>query len=321
MVQTTWPNPLALNERKRRSPMTEFDQLSTEQARPGFDDLDLRSTLDLVLLMNDDDAAVAGAVRRAAEQIAAAVDAIAARLEGGGRFISIGAGTAGRVAALDAVECAPTFGVDPGVFVAILAGGPAAFLDANEGDEDDGGAAVAALAAAGLTARDVVVSISASGRTPYAVEAARHAREVGALVVGVVCNADAELSRVADIAIETPVGPEFVTGSTRLKSGTAQKLVLNMLSTLVMVRLGRTYGSWMVGVQATNAKLRARARRILVEATGLEAAEVAGLLADAGGDLRTALVMALASVDADEARSRLAASGGRVRAAVYATPR
>jgi len=301
--------------------MSEFDQLSTEQARPGFGDLDLRSTLDLVLLMNDDDAAVAGAVRQAAGQIAAAVDAIAARLETGGRFISIGAGTAGRIAALDAVECGPTFGVDPDLFVAILAGGAAAFLDAAEGDEDDGGAAVAALTATGLSARDAVVSVSASGRTPYAVEAARYAREVGALAVGVVCNEDAELSRVADIAIETPVGPEFITGSTRLKSGTAQKLVLNMLSTLVMVRLGRTYGSWMVGVQANNAKLRARARRILMEAAGLDLGEATGLLADADGDLRTALVMALARVDATEARSRLEANGGRVRAAVYATPR
>jgi N-acetylmuramic acid 6-phosphate etherase len=304
-----------------RSPMTEFDRLSTEQARPGFDDLDLRSTVDLVLLMNDDDAEVARAVRSAATQIAAAVDAIAARLEGGGRFVSIGAGTAGRIAALDAVECGPTFGVDPDLFVPILAGGPPAFLDALEGDEDDGDAAVAALRSAGVTAADAVVSISASGRTPYAVEAARYARDVGALVVGVVCNEATELSRAADITIETPVGPEFITGSTRLKSGTAQKLVLNMLSTLVMVRLGRTYGSWMVGVQASNAKLRARARRILVEAAGLDGAEATRLLASAGGDLRTALVMALGQVDADEARRRLVRSGGRVRAAVYATPR
>lgn len=299
---------------------SEFDRLLTERARPGYEDLDLRPTLELVKLMNDDDAAVAGAVRSAAMQIAAAVDAIAARLEAGGRLISIGAGTAGRIAALDAVECGPTFDIAPDRFVAILAGAPAAFVDAAEGDEDNGDAAVTALDALGVTATDAVVSVSASGRTPYAVAAAKHARAVGALVVGVSCNEGAQLSREADIAIETPVGPEFITGSTRLKSGTAQKLVLNTLSTLVMVRFGRTYGSWMVGVQATNDKLRARAQRILCEVTGLPDSAAPAALAAAGGDLRTAIVMSLAGVDAEEARRRLAASGGRLRAALAEPP-
>jgi N-acetylmuramic acid 6-phosphate etherase len=298
--------------------MSEFDRLSTEQPPPGRADLDLRTTLDLVLLMNDDDAAVAGAVRAAASPIAAAVDAVADRLGSGGRLITVGAGTAGRVAALDAVECPPTFGVDPGIFVAILAGAPAAFTDASEGDEDDGDAAVNALAALLVSPQDAVVAVSASGRTPYAVAAARHARAAGALVVAVVNNEGSELARSADIAIEVLVGPEFIAGSTRLKSGTAQKLVLNMLSTLAMVRLGRTYGSWMVGVQANNDKLRARARRILTDVTGLGAEEATARLADADGDLRTALVMVLAAVDADEARRRLAATDGRVRAAVDA---
>lgn len=290
--------------------------LATEQSRTGFADLDTRPTLELVHLINDDDALVSAAVRSAAGQLARAVDAITERLETGGRLLYIGAGTAGRIAALDAVECGPTFGVDPQTIVAIVAGGDAAFSNALEGDEDDPLAAVTALDARSLSAADALVSISASGRTPYAIAAARHARSIGALTIGVACNSGAELSREVDIAIETPVGPEFIAGSTRLKSGSAQKLVCNTLSTLVMVRLGRTYGAWMVGVQANNDKLRARARRILVEAAGVGEDVAAELLEQSGGDTRVALVMTLAGVPAGEAADRLAAAGGRVRAAL-----
>lgn len=312
MIQTTW-----ITTRHGRTMSDDLTRLATEQVQPGFADLDMRPTLELVQLMNDADASVALVVRSAAGQIAAAVDGIAARLADGGRLVYAGAGTAGRIAAVDAIECGPTFGIGPDVVVAIVAGGGAAFLDAREGDEDDPAAAVSALESLGLCAADALVSISASGRTPYAVGAARHARSVGALAVGVVCNTGAELSGEVDIAIEVPVGPEFIAGSTRLKSGTAQKLVLNMLSTLVMVRLGRTYGGWMVGVQGDNNKLRARARRILVEAAGVTDAAADTLLENAAGDTRVALVMSLAGVSAEQAVSRLAAAGGRVRDALH----
>jgi N-acetylmuramic acid 6-phosphate etherase len=293
-------------------------RLATEHSRHDFVDLDQRSTLELVQLMNELDATVAGAVGAAATSIAGAVDAIAERLAGGGRLIYVGAGTAGRLAAMDAVECGPTFGIDRGTVIAIVAGGAAAFSDALEGDEDDEQAAEAALTAQRVSGHDVVVSISASGRTPFAIGAARYARSVGAFAIGISCNVEAELSHEVDAAIEIGVGPEFIAGSTRLKSGTAQKLVLNMLSTLAMVRLGRTYGNWMVGVQANNEKLRARARRILVEATGLSESAAAGMLTHTDHDVRVALVMALTGADIDEARSRLAATGGAVRAALTA---
>jgi N-acetylmuramic acid 6-phosphate etherase len=293
-------------------------RLATEHARPDFVDLDQRPTFELVQLMNDADASVAGSVRGASAAIAEAVDGIAARLASGGRLIYVGAGTAGRVAALDAVECGPTFGIDPDTIVAIIAGGPAAFVDALEGDEDDAQSGARELAARGVAALDAVVCISASGRTPFAIAAAKLARATGALAVGVSCNVQAGLSAEVDIAIEVDVGAEFIAGSTRLKCGTAQKLVLNMLSTLSMVRLGRTYGNWMVGVQANNDKLRARARRILVEATGMDDAAAAELLERTDHDVRTALVMALTGVDINEARSRLAATGGAIRAALTA---
>jgi N-acetylmuramic acid 6-phosphate etherase len=294
----------------------DLGRLSTEQAQPGFEDLDTRGTLELVELMNDYDTTVAATVRAASGAIAQAVDAIAAKLAAGGRLVYVGAGSAGRIAALDAVECAPTFGVARETVVAVVAGGDAAFTDPDEGDEDDPAGATAALDSLQLSPADAVVSISASGRTPYAISAARYARSRGALVVGVVCNVGVPLSREVDIAIETPVGHEFIAGSTRLKSGTAQKLVCNTISTLVMVRLGRTYGGWMVGVQASNTKLRARARRILVEAAGLSDEQAGLLLEQTAGDTRVALVMTLAGVPAGEAVTRLAASGGRVRDAL-----
>ena len=292
--------------------------LATEAARAGREDLDTRGTLELVTLMNDEDAAVSGCVRAASAAIAEAVDAVAARLAGGGRLIYLGAGTAGRIAALDAVECGPTFGIEPGTVIAVVAGGDAALKDAREGDEDDSAAAVASLQSLDLSAKDALVAVSASGRTPYALEAARYARTVGALAVGLSCNAGSALSAEVDIAIETPVGPEFIAGSTRLKSGTAQKLVCNTLSTLVMVRLGRTYGAWMVGVQANNEKLRVRGRRILVEAAGIPETEAEVLLDLAGGDTRVALVMSLGGVSTEVALRRLNAARGRVRDAINA---
>jgi N-acetylmuramic acid 6-phosphate etherase len=281
--------------------MTRFGHLSTETARAERAEIDRLATADLVRLMNEDDAAVPGAVADAAPQIARAVDAIAERLARGGRLIYTGAGTAGRIGVLDASECRPTFNCDQ--VIGILAGGPGAVSQATESAEDDYDAGALDLPA--LTARDAVVGISASGRTPYVLGAIEQARRAGALTVGLACNRPSELSGVVEIAIEVVVGPEFIAGSTRLKAGTAQKLVLNMLSTLTMVRLGKTYGNLMVDVRVTNAKLRDRATRIVEQVSGATRDEAAAALQAAGDEARVAIVMLRAGVGADEARERL----------------
>ncbi|MDX6207448.1 MAG: N-acetylmuramic acid 6-phosphate etherase [Frankiales bacterium] len=296
--------------------MDDLGGLGTEVARVEHADLDARGSLDLVLLMNDEDATVAAAVRRAAPRIAAAVDAVSARIAAGGRLISIGAGTGGRLAVVDSVECEPTYGTSPGQVVAILAGGPQAMADAREGDEDDAGAGATDLNALNLTRADAVIVVSASGRTPYAIGAAQAARRAGSLVVTVANTERSPLAALADVAIEVPTGPEIVAGSTRLKAGTAQKMVLNMLSTLVMVRQGHTYGNLMIDVRVDNEKLRQRAVRNVAMATGLpyEQAELA--LAAAGGEAKVAVVAALAKLPVDEARQRLSEVGGNARLAV-----
>ncbi|MDX6245948.1 MAG: N-acetylmuramic acid 6-phosphate etherase [Frankiales bacterium] len=296
--------------------MDDLGGLGTEVARVEHADLDARGSLDLVLLMNDEDATVAAAVRRAAPRIAAAVDAVSARIAAGGRLISIGAGTGGRLAVVDSVECEPTYGTSPGQVVAILAGGPQAMADAREGDEDDAGAGATDLNALNLTPADAVIVVSASGRTPYAIGAAQAARRAGSLVVTVANTERSPLAALADVAIEVPTGPEIVAGSTRLKAGTAQKMVLNMLSTLVMVRQGHTYGNLMIDVRVDNEKLRQRAVRNVALATGLpyEQAELA--LAAAGGEAKVAVVAALAKLPVDEARQRLSEVGGNARLAV-----
>jgi N-acetylmuramic acid 6-phosphate etherase len=296
--------------------MDDLGGLGTEVARVEHADLDARGSLDLVLLMNDEDATVAAGVRRAAPRIAAAVDAVSARIAAGGRLISIGAGTGGRLAVVDSVECEPTYGTSPGQVVAILAGGPQAMADAREGDEDDAGAGATDLNALNLTPADAVIVVSASGRTPYAIGAAQAARRAGSLVVTVANTERSPLAALADVAIEVPTGPEIVAGSTRLKAGTAQKMVLNMLSTLVMVRQGHTYGNLMIDVRVDNEKLRQRAVRNVALATGLpyEQAELA--LAAAGGEAKVAVVAALAKLPVDEARQRLSEVGGNARLAV-----
>jgi len=263
--------------------------------------------------MDSDAATVTLAVAAAAPEIVAAIEAIAERLARGGRLIYVGAGTAGRIGMLDAVECPPTFNTAPGEVVALLAGGDGAFRGAAEGAEDDVGTAPSGLKALGLTASDAGVGISASGRTPYVLAGIEFARRQGALTVGVACNPDAQLSESVDFPIEVVVGPEFISGSTRLKAGTAQKLVLNMISTITMVRLGKTFGNLMVDVQTTNEKLRVRAERIVahVAATTENAASVA--LAAAGGDTRVAIVTLVRGVDPDEARRRLEAHGRNLR--------
>jgi N-acetylmuramic acid 6-phosphate etherase len=293
-----------------------LDHLTTEARNPASRDLDRLSTLEFVRLMNAEDSAAVAAVGRAGEAIARAIDAAASRLARGGRLIYAGAGTSGRLGLLDAVECAPTFNVPDGRVIGLIAGGERAFVKAVEGAEDSAELGAADLAALGLNTADVVVGIAASGRTPYAIGALRHARTCGALTIALACNAGSAIAALADHALEVVTGPEVLTGSTRLKAGTAQKLVLNLLSTGVMVRLGKTYGNLMVDVQATNAKLLARSRRIVAQATGLDAGAAARALEAAAGEVKTAIVAVRLGLDPSQARVRLAAAAGRVREAL-----
>jgi N-acetylmuramic acid 6-phosphate etherase len=244
------------------------------------------------------------------------VDAIALALERGGHLIYVGAGTSGRLGVLDAAECPPTFHAPPDLVRALIAGGDAALRRSVEGAEDDPAAGAHDLIASGFTQADAVVGIAASGRTPYVLGAVRHARTAGATTCGVSCTPESELSRAVEYPIEPLPGPEILTGSTRLRAGTATKMVLNMISTAVMVRLGHVYGNLMVNVQPANAKLEDRARRIIQQATGATPARAAELLDQAGRDVRTAIVMEKLGVSREDAERRLAAAGGRIREAL-----
>ncbi len=295
---------------------SELGGLATERSRPDLADLDTLPTEDLVARIGAEDAKVPAAVAAAGEAITAAVDGIVARLEIGGRLIYVGAGTPGRLAFVDSAECVPTFGTDPGLVVVLIAGGPESMQNAGEGFEDDGDAAAAGMAGLNVTAKDAVVGISASGRTPYVVAALEAARAAGALTIGISNNRDAAMSRFCDVPIEVEAGPEINAGPTRMKAGTAQKLVPNTLSTATMVKLGKTYGNLMVDVKANNEKLRIRARRIVVEATGADDDVAATVLSEADWHAKTAIVAILAGVDVPEARRRLSGSGGHVREAL-----
>ncbi|MEU9719172.1 N-acetylmuramic acid 6-phosphate etherase [Streptomyces sp. NPDC047976] len=297
----------------------QLDTLTTEAFRPELAEIDRLPTLEIVRTMNAEDATVPAAVAAQLEPIAAAVDAIAERMARGGRLVYAGAGTAGRLGVLDASECPPTFNTDPAQVVGLIAGGPGAMVRAVEGAEDSPELAAADLAALGLTHDDTVVGVSASGRTPYAVGAVEFARARGALTVGLSCNAGSALAAAAEHGIEVVVGPELLTGSTRLKAGTAQKLVLNLISTVTMIRLGKTYGNLMVDVRATNEKLRARARRIVALATGATDAEIEAALAATGGEVKDAVLVVLGGVDGPEAARLLAESGGHLREALART--
>ncbi|MFG2956086.1 N-acetylmuramic acid 6-phosphate etherase [Streptomyces sp. NPDC048291] len=298
---------------------TELEALTTEAFRPELAEIDTLPTLDIARLMNGEDAAVAGAVALRLPQISAAIDAIAARMAQGGRLVYAGAGTAGRLGILDASECPPTFNTRPGQVVGVIAGGPAAMVTSVEGAEDSAELARTDLDALAIGATDTVVGVSASGRTPYAVGAVGHARALGALTVGLSCNAGSALAAAAEHGIEVVVGPELLTGSTRLKAGTAQKLVLNMLSTITMIRLGKTYGNLMVDVRASNEKLRARSRRIVALATGAPDAEIEAALTATDGEVKPAVLVILAGVDGPTATRLLEESGGHLRAALTAT--
>jgi N-acetylmuramic acid 6-phosphate etherase len=288
----------------------------TEAVNERTRDLDLRPVLDQARLMNEEDRLVPEAVGRALPQIATAVSRIAAALRGGGRLVYVGAGTSGRLAAVDAAECPPTFGTSPDQVIAVIAGGPLALTQAVEGAEDDEAAGAAEMDARNLGSRDVVVGITASGRTPFVLGALRRGRARGAATIALVCASASPLEAACDLAIVVEVGPEVIAGSTRLKAGTAQKLVLNMLSTLAMVHLGKVYGNLMVDLRTTNAKLRHRAVRIISAITGLGSAEAAAALDRAQGRLPVAIVMLKRRVSAQEARDLLARAGGAVRRAL-----
>lgn len=293
-----------------------LEMLSTERPNPLTRDLDVMSVSDLLTVMNQQDAIVADAVAAVLPAIEAAVDLIVAARARGGRLIYLGAGTSGRLGVLDAVECPPTFGTDPGEVIGIIAGGPGAFLNAVEGAEDDPRAAGVDLDAISLNATDVVVGLAASGRTPYVIGGLDHARELGAATVAVSCNRNAAMSSHAGVAIEVETGPEILTGSTRLKAGTAQKMVCNMLSTASMVRSGKAFHNLMVDLRPTNAKLVDRANRIVAAATGVDTEIAAETIDDADGHVKAAVVMLLAECDFAEAAELLDRASGSVREAI-----
>jgi N-acetylmuramic acid 6-phosphate etherase len=294
--------------------------LQTEARNPASTNLDELTPLQLVRLMNAEDARVIPAVASQAEAIAKAVEIIADRLRAGGRLIYVGAGTSGRLGVLDATECPPTFNAPLGQVVGVIAGGPPALTQSVEGAEDHPEFADRDLRSLGLGPKDVLVGIATSGRTPYVLGAIAHAHRLGAYTIGLSCNTDAELIGLVDLALTVVVGPEILSGSTRLKGGTATKLVLNMLTTGAMVRLGKTFGNLMVDLRATNDKLRARTNRIVRQLTGLTREEADALLERCGRELKTALVSHLAAITPEEARMRLQAADGQVRRSLSQTP-
>lgn len=285
----------------------------TEQQNAKTLQIDRLSTLEMIQIINEEDATVAGAVRNALYEIARAVDAIVDRIASGGRLIYVGAGTSGRLAVLDAVECVPTFGSPPELVVAIIAGGQAALTNAAEGAEDDVQAGRCDLLAVEPSNNDAVVGIAASGRTPYVISALETANEVGAITIGLACNIPSRLLEISQIPIGIAVGPEVITGSTRLKAGTAQKMVLNMLSTATMVKLGKVYGNLMVDVRVSNAKLLDRARRIVAEVAAVDYEMASYLLEESNQEVKTAIVAHLKQVTPAQARTMLEAVGGRLR--------
>jgi N-acetylmuramic acid 6-phosphate etherase len=293
-----------------------LDDLITEARSAETRDLDLRSTGELVALMNQQDAVVPAAVASSAAAVAAVIDTVVDRLQAGGRLVYVGAGSSGRLAAVDASECEATFSAAPGQVVALLAGAEAPSSLEQEAAEDDAEAGRRDVHSLGVGATDAVIGISAGGRTPYVIGAMEAAGAAGAATACLVCAPGSRLAGLVEQEIAVIVGPELLAGSTRLKAGTAQKLVLNQISTIAMVRLGKTYDNLMVDVVATNEKLRARVRRIVMTATGVSEGQADEALAAADGSAKVAIVTLLAGVDVDTARSRLAATGGNIRQAI-----
>jgi N-acetylmuramic acid 6-phosphate etherase len=297
-------------------PKEELNRLITEQTNRASTDLDLKSSLEIVRIINNEDAKVVDAVRRALPQIGRAVGLIANALQKGGRLIYVGAGTSGRIAALDAAECPPTFNVDSRMVQFVMAGGPAALASALEADEDSRELGRREMAKRTPGRNDVIVGIAASGRTPFTIAAVEYAKSKGSQTISVTCNRNSPLQRAAHLAIVTEVGPEVISGSTRMKAGTAQKMVLNMLSSGAMTRLGYVYGNLMVNVTPRNSKLAARGVSILQQAAGVSSDAASKALRAAGNSVPAALVMLQAQVDRYEAERALKLAKGHVRRAI-----
>lgn len=295
-----------------------LDRLGTEQPNAASAELDTLSALEIARVINAEDAKVAAAVERALPQIAQAIDLAAGAIGYGGRLIYVGAGTSGRIAALDASECPPTFNTDPDTVQFVMAGGVKALYSATEASEDDPKLGRSDMAAKKPSPQDVVVGLAASGRTPYTVAAVEYARSKGAKTVAIVCNPGSPLEAAADIAIVVEVGPEVVAGSTRMKAGTAQKLVCNLLTTGAMARLGYVYGNLMINVHLRNEKLVERGIRILQQASGAGRDDVVKKLKEAKQSVPLALIMLKTGIDADEAEKRLKLANGNVRHAIIA---
>lgn len=287
--------------------------LATESINQSTLNLDCLSTIEMVQAINKEDIRVANIVSSSLPQIASAIDAISIRMENGGRLIYMGAGTSGRLGVLDASECPPTFNVSPDLVIGIVAGGDVALKEAVEEAEDKADCGIQDLINIRLSAIDSVIGLTASGRTPYVIGGMSYARSIGALAIGVACNSPAEISAYSNIAILAAVGPEVITGSTRLKAGTAQKMILNMISTGVMVRLGKTFGNLMVDVRPTNAKLRIRATRIVQRICKISIEEAEGYLIKAQWQVKPAIVMASLSCPYEEALQKLGQAKGHIR--------
>ncbi|MFP7171074.1 N-acetylmuramic acid 6-phosphate etherase [Terribacillus halophilus] len=295
-----------------------LEKLTTEKRNESTMQLDQLSTREVLQLMNKEDRTVPEAVEAALPAIEAAVQQVIATFQAGGRLIYTGAGTSGRLGILDAVECPPTFSTPEEMVQGLLAGGMSAFRKAKEGAEDNPELGARELEEIGLSAKDTIIGIAASGRTPYVIGALDYAAAVGAATVSIACNKGAAISKHAKISIEVETGPEILTGSTRLKAGTAQKLVLNMISTASMVGVGKVYKNLMVDVKPTNDKLRERAKRIIMEATGADYASAEKVLEQADGQVKTAIIMLLLDVPKEEAEAKLHDAGGFVRTAIKA---
>lgn len=296
--------------------MVDLTKLTTETRNKNTMDLDKMSSIEITTAMNMEDEKVITAVRDALPQISEVIDICTEKLKGGGRIIYMGAGTSGRLGLLDAVECPPTFGVPSDLVVGLIAGGSSAFIKAVEGAEDSKTLGVEDLKALNVTSKDVVIGIAASGRTPYVIYGLKYAREVGCKTAVVVCNKDSEMAKYSDVAIELVVGPEVLTGSTRLKAGTSQKMALNMISTGSMVGIGKAYQNLMVDVMQTNEKLVSRAENIIIEATGANRETAKKALKESNGKVKTAIIMILLNCNYDEAEIRLEKAEGHVRYAL-----
>ena len=296
--------------------MTDLKKMTTETRNSASENLDCMSSLEIVTLMNSEDSKIALAVREQMPQIAKAVDLCVSALENGGRIVYMGAGTSGRLAAIDAAECPPTFGVSKDTVIGLIAGGNQIEISLTNDKEDSPESGMADLRQISLTKKDIVIGIAASGRTPYVIGGMEYAKKLGCNTVSIACNSNSEIGKRADVAIEVIVGSEVLTGSTRLRAGTSQKMVLNMISTASMVRTGKAYRNLMVDVVQTNEKLVARAQGILMEATGISGEDAVQVLEKAGGSVKKAIVMVLASCSAEEAQARLEKARGHVREAL-----